>query len=65
MGDSPVRRSLLWETLPIDNNNMYGWSRSQLSSKKDLHFTKSVVLKESLETDDYAETGYFVEVDIS
>ena len=50
--------------LHIDATNLHGWSMSQYLPYKDIRFKNDVNIIEILETDDCAETGYFVEVDL-
>ena len=50
--------------LHIDATNLHGWSMSQYLPYKDIRFKNDVNIVETLETDDCAETGYFVEVDL-
>ena len=45
-----------------DANGLHGWSISAHSPYKDIRFTHAVKLKELVKTDDYARSGYLVEV---
>ena len=59
-GDRYVNCFQLWEILKVDANNLYGWAMSQLLPYKVITFDPQVNLKEFLERDDFAATGYFV-----
>ncbi len=50
--------------LYVDANNLYGWAMSQALPKKDLAFSNETSLETILNTEDEAETGYMVEIDI-
>ena len=49
----------------LDANNLYGWSMVQALPYKDIKFNKEITIDEILQTEDDAETGYTVEVDLS
>ena len=46
-----------------DANNLYGWATSESLPHKDLEFSNAT-FDEVLATDDDAETGYILEVDL-
>jgi hypothetical protein len=49
----------------LDANNLYGWSMVQDLPYKDIKFNTEITIEEILRTEDDAETGYTVEVDLS
>ncbi len=51
--------------LYLDANNLYGWAMVQALPYKDIKFSNDTTLETILNTDDNAETGYMVELDIS
>ena len=51
--------------LYLDANNLYGWAMIQPLPYKYIKFNKKITIYEILETDDNADTGYILEVNIS
>ena len=49
----------------LDANELYGWSMVQALPYKDIKFNTEITIDEILQTENQAETGYMVEVDIS
>ena len=50
--------------LYIDANNLYGWEMNETLPYKGVRFNSQVSLKDVPETDDFAETGYFIRVNV-
>ena len=61
MDDRYVKTSPDTKILYNDVNNSYGWATSQPLPSKDFGITNCVFLRGILETDVFAETGYFIE----
>ena len=65
MGDRLFKSSAEFKGLYIDANNLLEKAMSQPLPYKDLRMNSLVTLIEIPETDDYAETGYFVNFDLN
>ena len=65
MKDMYVKHSSDLKVLCFDGNDLHSWSIIQPLPYKDIFLNLLMSLKEIFETDDCAETGYLVKVDIS
>ena len=65
MGDRYVKSDDNKKILYIDANIIYGHSMSQTLPYDEIKFDKKVKLKDILDTPEYSDTGYFIQVDLT
>ena len=64
MGDRYVKSDENKKILYIDANNLYGWAMSEYLLYDEIKFDRNVKLEDILNTPDYSDIGYFIEVDL-
>ena len=65
MGDRYINSDENKKISYIDTTNLYGQSMSQALPYDEIKFDKNVKLEEILNTPDYSDIGYFIEVDLN
>ena len=65
MGDRYVQSDDIKKILCIDSNIVYGHSVSQPLPYDEIKFDRNVKLEDILNTPDYRNFGFFIEVDLS
>ena len=64
MGDRYVKSDENKKIVYIDANNLYGWAMSEYLLYDEIKFDRNVKLEDILNTPDYSDIGYFIEVDL-
>ena len=64
MGDRYIKSDKNKKILFIDANNLYGWAMSESLPYDEIKLDNNVNLEDIINTRDYSDIGYFVEVDI-
>ena len=64
MGDRNIKSDENKKILYVDANNLYGQTMSQPLLYDEIKFDKNVKLEDILNTPDYGDIGYFIEVDL-
>ena len=64
MGDRYIKSDKNKKILYIDANNLYGWAMSESLPYDEIKLDNNVNLEDILNTPDYSDIGYFVEVDL-
>ena len=65
MGDRYVQSDENRKILYVDANNLYGRSMSQMLLYDEIKFGRNIKLEDILNTPDYSDIGYFIEVDLN